>query len=126
MTRRAVLRGVDGVVFVADSDPHCGPSNQQSYLELESNLERAGRAIRDIAFVTQFNKRDLADALRPKAFGGEQVVLASAAGGTGVLDTFLLLAGEAWSCADNGNDLHHRFGISRDEFLDAVSLHLHL
>lgn len=126
MTRRAVLRGVDGVVFVADSEPTHAGSNQQSYRELKSNLEQAGRAMEDIAFVTQYNKRDLTGALSADPFADERVMLASAREGGGVLETFLELAGQAWSCADRACDLQSQFEISRDQFLCELARHIHI
>lgn len=125
MTRRAVLRGVDGVVFVADSDPSHSIENALSYQELMANLEQAGKTVQGIAFVTQFNKRDLPGALPAKAFGNEPVSLASAAAGEGVLETFLELAAQAWTAMDEGTDLEQTFRVSGADFLRELSMHIH-
>ncbi len=125
MTRRAVLRGVDGVVFVADSDPGHSIENELSYQELKANLEQAGTTFEEIAFVTQFNKRDLPFALPAKAFSSEAVTLASAAQGDGVLETFLELAGQAWAAINEGPDLERKFRVSPADFLRELSMHIH-
>src|SRR5512143_3136047 len=58
-TRRLVLQGVDGVVFVADSQSSMMESNAESLKNLVDNLATYGKKIRDLPFVMQFNKRDL-------------------------------------------------------------------
>ncbi len=58
-TRRLVLQGVDGVVFVADSQASMMESNAESLKNLVDNLATYGKKLRDLPFVMQFNKRDL-------------------------------------------------------------------
>lgn len=58
-TRRAVLAGVDGVVFVADSQRSQLESNRQSFENLKENLEANGIDPSSIPMVIQYNKRDL-------------------------------------------------------------------
>jgi hypothetical protein len=58
-TRKLVLQGADGVVFVADSDPNRMPDNLESLKNLEENLKDYNLDPRKIPFVIQFNKRDL-------------------------------------------------------------------
>src|SRR5713226_3583085 len=62
-TRQLVLKGADGVVFVADSQDHAIDANLESLQNLEDNLKRQGIRIREIPLVVQYNKRDLASAL---------------------------------------------------------------
>src|SRR5918996_1141942 len=62
-TRQLVLKGADGIVFVADSQDHALDANQESMQNLEDNLKRQGIRIRDIPLVLQYNKRDLPNAL---------------------------------------------------------------
>ena len=62
-TRRKVLDGVSGVVFVADSGSTRLDDNRESLDELASNLEANGVQIADLPLVIQYNKRDLDDAL---------------------------------------------------------------
>jgi len=60
-TRKMVLRGVDGVVFVADSLEVRREKNMISLKDLQKNLMEYGLKINKIPLVIQFNKRDLAD-----------------------------------------------------------------
>jgi signal recognition particle receptor subunit beta len=62
-TRQLVLKGADGIVFVADSQDHATDANLESLQNLEDNLKRQGVRIREIPLVVQFNKRDLPNAL---------------------------------------------------------------
>jgi small GTP-binding protein len=58
-TRKLVLKGVDGIVFVADSQVPMLDANKESLRNLEANLKELGLHIRDIPMVFQWNKRDL-------------------------------------------------------------------
>jgi signal recognition particle receptor subunit beta len=58
-TRQLVLRGVDGIVFVADSQYEKMQDNVQSFANLEENLRSLNLNITDIPYVLQYNKRDL-------------------------------------------------------------------
>ncbi|MBI5341762.1 MAG: GTPase domain-containing protein [Deltaproteobacteria bacterium] len=58
-TRRLVLQGVDGVVFVADSQVEMAQSNEESLKNLVENLAGYGKKLEEIPFVMQYNKRDL-------------------------------------------------------------------
>lgn len=60
-TRQLVLRGADGVVFVADSQRTMSRSDIDSYKNLEENLLLQGVEIKSFPCVLQFNKRDLRD-----------------------------------------------------------------
>src|SRR5688572_6327389 len=62
-TRKLVLQGADGVVFVADSDPNRMPDNIESLKNLEENLKDYNLDPKKIPFVIQYNKRDLPAAL---------------------------------------------------------------
>lgn len=59
-TRRLVLQGVDGVVFVADSMEVRREKNKESLQNLHQNLKSYNKSIFDIPLVLQYNKRDLA------------------------------------------------------------------
>src|SRR5438876_8786773 len=61
-TRQLVLRGVDGIVFVADSQYEKMEENVQSFANLEENLKSLNLHLADIPYVLQFNKRDLPNA----------------------------------------------------------------
>jgi signal recognition particle receptor subunit beta len=58
-TRRLVLAGADGVVFVADSQWDYMENNAKSFANLEENLASHNRLLDDIPYIIQFNKRDL-------------------------------------------------------------------
>jgi signal recognition particle receptor subunit beta len=62
-TRRLVLQGVDGIVFVADSSAAKLQENKESMRDLEDNLREMGRSLTDVPIVIQYNKRDLPDAM---------------------------------------------------------------
>jgi signal recognition particle receptor subunit beta len=92
-TRVAVLTGVDGVVFVADSARERFRENLQSMQEMTRILEALGRPLDKTPLVIQYNKRDLPDAvpvpvlearLNPRAVPHVEAV---ASQGTGVLPT---------------------------------------
>src|SRR5437868_3542506 len=58
-TRQLVLRGVDGIVFVADSQYDKMPENVEAFANLEENLKTLKLNLPDIPYVLQYNKRDL-------------------------------------------------------------------
>ena len=60
-TRKLVLKGVDGVVFVADSQRPMLQANIDSFKNLEENLEEMGLSVDTIPLVIQYNKQDLKD-----------------------------------------------------------------
>jgi mutual gliding-motility protein MglA len=61
-TRQLVLRGVDGIVFVADSQYEKMTENVESFTNLEENLRTLKLNLADIPYVLQYNKRDLPNA----------------------------------------------------------------
>jgi small GTP-binding protein len=58
-SRRLILRGVDGLVFVADSEVAKMESNLESLKSLEMNLTQQGSDLSKVPLVFQWNKRDL-------------------------------------------------------------------
>jgi signal recognition particle receptor subunit beta len=58
-TRQLVLRGVDGIVFVADSQYDKMQENVESFANMEENLRTNKLNLADIPYVLQYNKRDL-------------------------------------------------------------------
>ncbi|MCB9744084.1 MAG: GTPase domain-containing protein [Alphaproteobacteria bacterium] len=92
-TRTAVLAGVDGVVFVADSDPDRELANHVALRQLQEVLVKHGRRMEELPLVFQWNKRDvrgcrseasLQRALNP---AGRSAFPAVAFEGAGVWDT---------------------------------------
>ena len=92
-TRKLVLKGVDAVVFVADSSPDKMAENRESLTNLETNLKSYGLDIKSMPWVIQFNKRDLPNALSIDQMNQElnrykvPVFEAQAANGVGVFET---------------------------------------
>jgi signal recognition particle receptor subunit beta len=66
-TRKLVLNGADGVVFVADSQPSATDSNIESIGNLETNLAEMGIDLASFPLVLQYNKRDLPGAVPVEA-----------------------------------------------------------
>jgi signal recognition particle receptor subunit beta len=62
-TRKLVLKGVDGLVFVADSQRPMREANIESFESLIDNLTELGLELRDLPLVLQYNKRDLKNVL---------------------------------------------------------------
>jgi hypothetical protein len=62
-TRKLVLKGVDGIVFVADSQRAMREANIESLTNLRANLAEIGLNLEEIPVVLQYNKRDLANLL---------------------------------------------------------------
>ncbi len=62
-SRRLILQGADGVVFVADSQPSRHQDNLESFRSLTRNLESYGVDWRRFPLVLQYNKRDVPDAV---------------------------------------------------------------
>jgi hypothetical protein len=98
--RRAILRGVDGIVFVADSQEARLAANVESIRNLEKNLREQGYEIAEIPYVLQLNKRDLPSAMpaaelsRRLAIKGEPTLEATAVTGRGVFETLKSIARE--------------------------------
>jgi signal recognition particle receptor subunit beta len=92
-TRRLVLKGVDGLVFIADSQAPALEPNEESLANLRQNLEELGLDPRSVPLVFQFNKRDLRNILPVDALqkslnpGGAPSFEAAAIHGVGVFET---------------------------------------
>jgi mutual gliding-motility protein MglA len=97
-TRRVVLKGTDGIVFVADSQWSMLPKNLESWQNLKDNLKANGVSFEGIPVVIQYNKRDLTDILSVDALqealglSSYPFVEAVASAGRGVTETFKLIS----------------------------------
>jgi hypothetical protein len=97
-SRKLILKGVDGVVFVADSQEARMEANLESLQNLDKNLKEQGYDLKSVAYVMQFNKRDLPTAVAAEEmynqlnFKGEPTYEAIATNGTGVFDTLKAVA----------------------------------
>ena len=98
-SRKLILKGVDGVVFVADSQEERYEANLESMDNLVGNLREQGLELERLPYVIQYNKRDLPNAmpvdelraaLNPQ--GKRHDFEASAASGKGVFETLKALA----------------------------------
>ena len=99
-SRKLILRGVDGIVFVADSDECRIDANVEALYNLHENLEEHNLKLDDIPFVMQWNKRDVPSALptdeletelNPEGFKSFEAVAIS---GDGVFDTLKCVSKE--------------------------------
>ena len=92
-TRKLVLKGADGVVFVADSQDHMADENRQSLADLRTNLAANGLDYQTIPLVMQYNKRDLPPLITEAELDamlndrGVKSIAAVASDGKGVLET---------------------------------------
>lgn len=99
-TRKLVLQGVDGVVFVVDSGPDRVQDNIDSLKDLDVNLKEYGLSIDKVPLVIQYNKRDLPNAvpldeLKKAVDPGNKFASHEAVAfkGEGVMQTLKVLAG---------------------------------
>jgi hypothetical protein len=97
-SRKLILKGVDGVVFVADSQVERMEANMESFENLRTNLGEQGYDLNRIPSVVQYNKRDLPNAvaieelrasLNPRTVPEFQAVAPT---GVGVFDTLKAVA----------------------------------
>ena len=93
-TRKLVLKGVDGIVFVADSQRPMLEPNKESFRNLRENLAEIGVRVEEVPVVLQYNKRDLVNILSVEELtaalnpdGLFEAFESSAANGTGVFET---------------------------------------
>jgi signal recognition particle receptor subunit beta len=97
-SRKLILKGVDGVVFVADSQEERIDANLESVSNLADNLKEHGFDIYTIPYVLQLNKRDLPNAMpvdeltKQLRVKGEPVFEAIATEGVGILNTLKAVA----------------------------------
>jgi len=129
-TRKLVLQGADGVVFVADSQVAETENNATSFLDLRANLKELGRSLSELPLVIQFNKRDLPN-VRPDAEiddlarrGREPVYKACAMNGQGVLECFFGLLDRAWKKLDGDHSLSEKLGLRPEAFLEVAAASL--
>lgn len=113
-TRRLVLQGVDGIVFVADSQASKLKENQESMADLEENLKEMGKGLKDVPIIVQYNKRDMPDAMsiadlqREVNVHGFPHVEAVAKTGDGVFPTLKDLSSRVLDAVNKGGLSHAR------------------
>ena len=107
-SRKLILKGVDGVVFVADSQDERMDANVEALYNLEENLESQGYKLNEIPYVLQLNKRDLPNVTPIEELSyellrkDEPVFEAVATNGTGVFDTLKAVAKQVLTELRNG------------------------
>ncbi len=109
-TRRAVLTGADGIIFVADSQRDRLEDNLISIKDLEENLHYYGRKIETIPLIIQYNKRDLPNVMsleelnskinRPNAPHFESVAIL----GKGVFETLTMMCRMVLKTIEDGTE----------------------
>ena len=126
-TRRVVLAGADGVVFVADSRPDQVTANRTSWHNLVANLDSLG--LTGVPVLVQYNKRDLPGAIAitdADRFGiaHGRLLEACAKRGDGVVATFFELVDRAWNFLDQDLKLADKLGIDGSAFRRALADHV--
>ncbi len=108
-TRKLVLQGVDGIVFVSDSSASMVEENLESMRNLEENLNEYGKSLTTLPHVIQFNKRDMPDALPVEELNqilnahGAPTFEAIASTGQGVFPTLKALASRVLETIHSGS-----------------------
>ena len=103
---KIVLKGADGVVFVADSAATRLEANRESLEQLRGLLQGGGRNLEEIPLIVQGNKSDVTGAASPETVaevlgGGLDVVAASAATGEGVMPVLSMLVKQVLETISN-------------------------
>ena len=121
LTRRAVLTGVDGVVFVADSQTSKLQENIESLNDLRDNLKYYKKDLASQPFIMQYNKRDLDDILSIEELNAALNILqvpffaASAIQGTGVVETLTAICKAVLKQMDRGKEKKARPSVQPPE-----------
>ncbi|MEM7246451.1 MAG: hypothetical protein AAF533_13960 [Acidobacteriota bacterium] len=131
-TRKMVLQGVDGLVFVADSQPSAVKANAFSFQNLMNNLEELKVDGKSMPLVVQFNKRDL-PGVRPmeeltaawKA-RGVPCYPAIASKGEGVLETLVGALRKTFRAVVRSVPQVHKAGLNERAFLQHVLVNFQL
>jgi hypothetical protein len=126
-TRKVVLQGADGVVFVADSNRDQVDANHEAWTSMMKNRVELGLTATPI--ILQYNKRDLPgvrDLAEVDRFDdpGRAVFPATASRGEGVLPTLVAAVGAIWDALEASTTVTARFAIDRAAFLRALVAHV--
>ncbi len=125
-TRRLVLQGADGIVFVADSQLAEAKTNNEFWKGMKGHIAENGLDPSAVPTVIQFNKRDLpnvrsdADLDRIKEKSNEPVFKAVAIDGDGVLETLHGLLVLLFKDLQEHYDFENKFKVSLREILRSV------
>ena len=123
-TRKVVLSGADGVVFVADSQKSSASANAYSWRDMEANLKANGIDFDSVPKVIQFNKRDVPDVKSleeiQEHWKDVSALPAVATRGEGVIETFRELMRLLYRSMDSKYSLAEKFGVDEESFLKGV------
>lgn len=125
-TRKVVLSGADGIVFVADSHHGATAENTKYWRNMMENLRENGVSKGDVPIVIQFNKLDLPNSRTKeeieaaRAKGGDPVFGAVAIRGEGVLETLHGLLQLTYRKLDERLGLESKLALSEKEFLSQI------
>jgi len=107
-SRKLILKGLDGIIFVADSQKERMEENIESFKNLKTNLRQQGYDIEKVPLVIQYNKRDLESAvpvqelrLAPNEYNSPDFE-AVASQGEGVMETFKTISKKIVSILKSG------------------------
>lgn len=125
-TRKAVIAGADGVIFVADSQRPQALSNSISFKNLKENFKANSLDFESIPIVIQFNKRDLEN-IKPveeikRDWGPTRfpAFLAVATEGKGVFESFESIVKLSFEGINRKYDFSRKFGFSLADFVQSI------
>lgn len=131
-TRRIVLSGADGVMFVADSQRCEAKANNEAWRGMMENLKENGLDEDEIPIVIQFNKRDLPDVRSDEELeqlrqrGKEPIFPAVAIRGEGVVEPLFALLKLTFRNLNKKHDFAGKFGLNETQFLRNIFSHMSL
>ncbi len=120
-TRKLVLRGVDGIVLVVDSQKEQLDENKESLANLQENLKEYGLDLDTLPWIIQYNKQDLPNAMSVEELEkevntlGTPYTVASATENRGVKETLRLISGMVMQKLSAPNALREAEPASKDE-----------
>ena len=125
-TRKVVLAGADGIVFVADSGADKAAANREAWQNLTASLH--AHTLDRVPIVVQYNKRDVATCPISEVDHfddpSRRVFEAEAKAGKGVVPTFFALVSEAWSYLDKDLQLGSKLGLDSETFRATLAEHV--
>lgn len=131
-TRRIVLSGADGVMFVADSQRSEARANNEAWRGMMENLKENSVDTDSVPLVIQFNKRDLPNVRTDeeieqlKQKGKEPIFPAVAIRGEGVVEPLFALLKLTFRSLNKKHDFAGKFGLSETQFLRNIFSHMNL
>lgn len=125
-TRKVVLNGADGVVFIADSQLSESNANKEAFRNLRDNLAANSLDVDRLPVVIQFNKRDLPNVRSEEELQALEsrrktpVYRAVAISGVGVMETLSGLVALVWDALEQSYEIGNKLQVERGEFLEQL------